>query len=169
MANPTVSPMPAMTPLQLVTNNTLTAPEQTRLEFCEERNGVKPKILEEYEHKIMLAKMVGGAVEVQTPVGLIDVLSDTCVWEVKQYKKWKSALGQVLAYGYFYPSRGKGVYLYGIPGEKVKEKITIICAFYSVGANFADPSDCGFSKEEASCLLSKVREIAITKSKNRGA
>lgn len=61
--------------------------------------------------------VVGGDTEVETPVGFIDVLSDTEVIEVKYYKKWKHGLGQVLAYQSFYPRLEKRLHLFAHKGD----------------------------------------------------
>ena len=53
-----------------------------------------------------------GETEVKTPVGFIDVLTDTKIIEVKQANLWKHALGQVKCYGYYYPDKQKWIYLF---------------------------------------------------------
>jgi KilA-N domain len=59
-----------------------------------------------------LAQTRNGEREVETPVGRIDVLTPTEVIEVKRIQLWKHALGQILAYGDFYPDHVKKIYLY---------------------------------------------------------
>jgi hypothetical protein len=66
-----------------------------------------------------LARRLNGLTEVVTPFGLIDVLTDKQVIEVKEARFWKSALGQVLAYGSFYPERQKRIHLIGKPSDEV--------------------------------------------------
>lgn len=41
--------------------------------------------------------------EVATPVGYIDVLTDTTLYEAKHWSNIKHAVGQILFYGYYYP------------------------------------------------------------------
>jgi len=53
-----------------------------------------------------------GTVEVKTPIGFIDVLTDTKIIEVKKINLWKHALGQVKCYGYYYPDKQKWIYLF---------------------------------------------------------
>lgn len=67
--------------------------------------------LTERHYRDQLAHKEGGKTEVQVPSGYIDVLTDTDVIEVKFYKGWKEAVGQVLAYGYFRPSHQKRIHL----------------------------------------------------------
>ncbi|CAB1098775.1 unnamed protein product [Ectocarpus sp. CCAP 1310/34] len=63
------------------------------------------------------AETVDGQTEVETPVGIIDVLSKTEVIEMKYNKKWKHALGQVLDYHLFYPRLAKRLHLFAHGGE----------------------------------------------------
>lgn len=55
--------------------------------------------------------------EVYTPVGFIDILLPDTVVEIKNFARWKHALGQVLAYGLHYPDRTKIIHAY-ILGER---------------------------------------------------
>jgi hypothetical protein len=66
----------------------------------------------EAEVRDRLAESVRGVVEVRCPAGVIDVLTDTEVIEVKQVRAWKGALGQVLVYGDSYPNRQKRLHLF---------------------------------------------------------
>lgn len=61
----------------------------------------------------LLAEREKGTCEVKTPVGFIDVLTATTVYEVKEASQWKAALGQLLAYARSYPQHKAKLYLYG--------------------------------------------------------
>jgi hypothetical protein len=52
--------------------------------------------------------------------------------EVKRVKNWKAALGQVLAYGYFYPSHQKRIHLFGKAHSVSVKHISSICQQYRV-------------------------------------
>ena len=79
----------------------------------------KAKVRREYVRnseravQLRLAKHLKGKCEVETPVGRIDVLTDSEIIEVKTARGWKSALGQVLAYSDYYPNHNKRVHLFG--------------------------------------------------------
>lgn len=60
-----------------------------------------------------LAKTLGGAKEVPTEAGRIDLLTSVEIVEIKQVNQWKSALGQILVYGEYYPSHKKRIHLFG--------------------------------------------------------
>jgi len=72
-----------------------------------------------------------GETEIKTPVGRIDVLTETHVIEVKDVCNWKHALGQVLSYGVFYPDRKKQIYLFG-EADETEDMIADICSKFEV-------------------------------------
>ncbi len=80
----------------------------------------------EKQYQLDLAQKERGLVEVSTIAGNIDVLTSTQVIEVKDIKGWKSALGQVIAYGSFYPSHQKRIHLFGETQEKYLTMISEI-------------------------------------------
>ena len=66
----------------------------------------------EYLIKLELARELGGEIEVDTEVGDIDVVTHDSIIEIKKFKQWKHALGQILAYGETMPHKKKVVYLF---------------------------------------------------------
>lgn len=127
-------------------------------------NDKKSKVMEELFWQRGIAEKNKGAIEAATPVGNIDVLCDHALYEVKHIKQWKHALGQVLAYGYFHPSKKKKLYLFGVATKKLQTKIETICNFYDVHVLFTDFTDEGLSKNESDDLVRSVRELAKQKS-----
>jgi hypothetical protein len=85
-----------------------------------------------------LAKKLNGEKEVVTPSGNIDVLTSSEVIEVKIVKDWKAALGQVLAYGYYYPSHSRRIHLFGTAHSKSKEEINLVCKSLNVHVTWED-------------------------------
>lgn len=79
-----------------------------------------------------LSIRLGGETEVVTPVGRIDILTSTEIIEIKSAHLWKSALGQVLAYGYYFPSHRKRIHLYGSMHSSSKVDAKAICQEYGV-------------------------------------
>lgn len=59
-----------------------------------------------------LKTQLGGLAEVTTPVGRIDLLTNTEVIEVKNVKDWKAAMGQVVAYSAYFPNHQKRLHLF---------------------------------------------------------
>ena len=81
----------------------------------------------------ILAAREGGECEVKTPVGYIDVLTPKVLYEVKEVGGWKGALGQVLAYGHYYPNHKLKLYLYGEASTKQKLLIKEHCTERGIG------------------------------------
>jgi hypothetical protein len=77
-------------------------------------------------------QQVGGQAEVITPAGIIDLLTDSEIIEVKQIKSWKAALGQVLVYALYYPSHSKRLHLYGDVSESGLRMIEAHCGKFNV-------------------------------------
>lgn len=67
----------------------------------------------EREIQVKLAKELNAKMEVETPVGRIDLLNKDSIIEIKRFSQWKDALGQILSYGMFYPLKKKVIYLFG--------------------------------------------------------
>lgn len=83
---------------------------------------------------------LGGLKEVSTLAGLIDLLTDTEVIEVKRLPDWKGALGQVMAYSGFYPSHQKRIHLFSdkpIEADSVPH-ILEICSTLGVVVSFEE-------------------------------
>ena len=73
----------------------------------------------EDEVQAFLAEQVGGEREVRCPTGVIDLLTDSLLIEVKRSEDWKGGVGQLIVYGQCYPDRIKVLYLYDGRPEKV--------------------------------------------------
>lgn len=94
------------------------------------------KDFHEKSFQLRLAEQLGGNTEVVTPVGTIDVLTATEIIEVKKAKLWKSALGQILAYGHFFPSHKKRIHLLGIVHTSAYKTIESIASTYGVSVTY---------------------------------
>lgn len=78
----------------------------------------------------------GGLIEVGTPVGFIDLLTDTEIIEIKKSIAWKAGVGQVLLYGSYYPEHQKRLHLFGAVHNEMKELILRHCANFNILATF---------------------------------
>ena len=74
-----------------------------------------------------LANELKGKVEVQTPVGRIDILTSREVIEVKNVKRWLHAKGQVKGYGHYYPEHKLRIHLFGAMTESKLKTIKQHC------------------------------------------
>lgn len=90
-----------------------------------------------------LAKFHHASTEVWTPSGVIDVLTDKEVIEVKYYRKWQRGMGQVLAYGSHYPERAKRLHLFAHKGDERLDhfftQAKSVCEEYGVQVTREDP------------------------------
>jgi len=103
------------------------------LQVCRimQKGKFKPNATEKQYQK-SLCDLLNGKLEVPTLVGKIDILTSTEIIEVKGVCQWKSALGQVLAYGHFYPSHQKRIHLFGETQEAFLATIRAIATKYGV-------------------------------------
>ncbi|NDJ25912.1 hypothetical protein GS682_30870 [Nostoc sp. B(2019)] len=90
------------------------------------KNRVKLSFLEKIE------KMSHPVVEVNTPVGKIDILTDYEIIEVKKASAWKSAVGQILVYGHYYPNHQKRIHLFGECSVRTKQIIHTHCDQFNI-------------------------------------
>lgn len=84
-------------------------------------------ILESDIQKWLLRETKGRA-EVKTKFGLIDILTDDTVIEIKRAENWKHALGQVIAYSYEYSDRRRALVLFGNEDIIKHESVADVCA-----------------------------------------
>jgi hypothetical protein len=64
-----------------------------------------------------------GCLEVQTPIGQIDLLTSTEIIEIKNAKHWKHAVGQVLMYSNYYPRHSRRIHLFGVCHASFKQLV----------------------------------------------
>jgi hypothetical protein len=81
---------------------------------------------------------LGGQIEVPVKFGIIDLLTDTLIIEIKTYKKWMHALGQVIAYGTVYPNHSMIICLLDKQDNADIQLIKNICSPYNVSVIIRD-------------------------------
>lgn len=67
-----------------------------------------------------------GQKEVKVCAGIVDILTNTQIIEVKHVRKWKHAIGQIIAYGIDFPEKEKVIYLFGDEYDYVDIDLDII-------------------------------------------
>lgn len=94
--------------------------------YIESLNNIKPdKNNNDCEKKIQvkLLSELGGKIEVETPFGFIDLLTDTEIIEIKNGEHWKNGLGQLCAYSKFYPAHRKRLHLFNMEKDTDIEEL----------------------------------------------
>lgn len=87
------------------------------------RNQEEQKVQKKLEKKT-------GYTHMRCPAGIIDLFSakDGIIIEIKSWKSWKHAIGQLLAYHWFYPKYMLRAHYFGsIPPDEIKIMILSIC------------------------------------------
>jgi hypothetical protein len=90
--------------------------EQNKVRYVKELDSIVPEshcAQEEKEIQERLARELGGKQEVETPAGRIDILTSTCLLEVKLLENWKAGVGQLMVYGQSFPSHSRRLHLFG--------------------------------------------------------
>lgn len=72
-----------------------------------------------------------------TPARIIDVFTMDTIYEIKCWENWKAAIGQLMAYHYYYPNHMLKVHFFGkIPKDELKIIILTICAHYRIAVDW---------------------------------
>jgi len=87
---------------------------------------IKRKKHPERDVRDRLQSQLGGVPEAYTKYGLIDLLTDTELIEVKAVDRWKDAIGHIVAKSEKYPTHKKRLHLFG-PEAPILEHIESIC------------------------------------------
>jgi len=89
-----------------------------QLKRIEKLQSDTPRAAEEKRIQDKLSRELQAAVEIQCPAGFIDILSATEIIEVKRADRWKSAVGQVLAYQIYFPNHRPRIHLFWRGSER---------------------------------------------------
>lgn len=100
-------------------------------EWC----GIKRKNHPERDVRDRLQSQLGGKVEAYTKFGLIDLLTETELIEIKVMNRWKDAIGHILAKSYKYPNHSKRLHLFGSE-EPNLETIEDVCRPWNIRVTF---------------------------------
>lgn len=102
--------------------------------YWNEISKIKPSKNNQKELKIKnkLNRSLKGETEVETSHGLIDILTENEIIEIKTSKLYKHALGQILAYGVYYPNHQKVIYLFDLQCDFNLKKVRRFYQKYDV-------------------------------------
>ena len=100
--------------------------QKTRDEAIAKGANPDEKINERF-YQIKLEKETGGK-SLACKAGIADIVSDDLLIEIKNWKYWKQAIGQIMVYSVYFPGRVKRLHLFGVkPDQKTIDTITEVC------------------------------------------
>lgn len=68
-----------------------------------------------------------------TPAGIIDILTNDEIIEIKNWKGWHHAIGQLMVYSYYYPKHMKRIHFFGeFPSQDKMIVIKTICTHHRI-------------------------------------
>ena len=82
-----------------------------------------------------LQSQLGGKVEAYTKFGLIDLLTETELIEIKVAHRWKDAIGHIVAKSEKYPNHKKRLHLFGTQ-EPILDNIQAVCDRLGIQVTF---------------------------------
>lgn len=100
------------------------------------KNESKKRQTEKVVRDRLATALPNSKTEVVTDSGRIDILTPTEVIEVKQVRRYKHAMGQVISYGYYYPRHSKRIHLYGQVSSKQRKLIIRECQASQIKVTF---------------------------------
>lgn len=75
----------------------------------------------------------------KTPAGIIDLFMPDRreIWEIKHWKSWKHAIGQLMAYSFYFPSYMLRAHFFGpIPSEEKRIVVITVCTHYRIDVSW---------------------------------
>jgi hypothetical protein len=94
---------------------------------------ISKSIQKEKEIQLKYQKELNAQIEIKSNFGYIDLLNETDIIEIKIANKWKSALGQILAYADDYPNHKKWIYLFD--GE-FDINVVCLCSKFDINVKY---------------------------------
>jgi hypothetical protein len=107
------------------------------LPMITKKKNIKYKYTEK-KAQMKLATELNGLTEVYCKTGIIDILTDKEIIEVKKPESWKAAIGQVLVYQLEYPDRQARIHICGKCSEEFKQMVISFSAKLNVIATFVE-------------------------------
>lgn len=101
--------------------------------FNKERTPEEKAIAESFKDSLK------ARLEVRTPVGVVDLVSDAygMIAEIKAIKNWKHAIGQVLVYQYYFKDKCPMVILFGETDDSYRDMVRFHADRLGVAVMFA--------------------------------
>jgi hypothetical protein len=110
-------------------------PKITQWSQCADEIQLQTRQGTEFDIQRRMQAELGGRMEVYTPAGRIDLVTDTEVIEIKRIAAWKDAFGEVLAKGITFPKHHKRIHLFGASDKRL-DMIKTYCETLNVAVTF---------------------------------
>ena len=95
---------------------------------CYIRRTKEGKILKEIDVQKRLEKELKGRSK-KCKAGFVDIVTQTHIVEIKCWKRYREAIGQILVYSHFYPGKQMRLHFFGIePKQVLKTAIESTCS-----------------------------------------
>lgn len=97
--------------------------KKNNLAYYEELVNLQPShnLKREKQVQLTLQNKYDCESEVKTDSGRIDLMTDKFIIEIKDYYKWKNAIGQLFAYSLYYPEKKKCLYLFNVGNNDLSD------------------------------------------------
>ena len=102
-----------------------------------------------------LHSILGGTLEARTPVGRIDLLTNTELIEIKAAIHWKEAIGQLLTYSHYHPKHKKRLHLFSATDKNLVNTIKEHCTRLGILLSIEPESLSSESKNLSSNIILK--------------
>lgn len=106
------------------------------------KNGEKEGQERERNLQLTYLSRLGGKIEVTTPVGRVDLVTDDSLYEFKNWKGFKEALGQVLSYKRYIKVKNYYIVLFNCPenfkNNPLYTEMLSICENYNITLRTVD-------------------------------
>lgn len=111
--------------------------------FCQSERTPEEKAIANGFEKVFKARL-----EVRTPVGIVDLVSDDyeMIAEIKNIRNWKHAIGQVLVYQYYFKDKCPMVILFGEADDSYRDMVKLHANRLGVAVMFASGLSEGTKK-----------------------
>lgn len=97
--------------------------------------------------------------EVKTPSGYIDLMDTYRIYEIKEFSKWKSAIGQILSYSIHYPEKQRCIWLFGNYTEENVFICEQVCKQYDIEVVIHEKIIKELLVDKVNSLSHKIRKI----------
>lgn len=87
------------------------------------KSNIKKKI------KLNLSVEINARIDIHTPGGTIDLVTDTSIIDIQEYNNWYAGLCNILDLSVYFPKKQKIIYLYGCKNASINNAVEQSCKY----------------------------------------